>query len=148
MQHFVRDERSKERNSLMRVQRTLILPLGPQRSYLELIISYLLLIKLFFSLTTRCEQYKGYQKALQSLDNNSLKSSYKNLEAALARDGKSDIDANKLYVKLVFLQDFIPEGNMGPVEILQFLKRHDCFSIMQLSHEVLLTIPVTIALAE
>jgi hypothetical protein len=106
------------------------------------------LIKLFFSLTTRCEQYKGYRKALQSLDNNSLKSSYKNLEAALARDGKSDIDANKLYVKLLFLQDFIPEGNMGPVEILQFLKRHDCFSIMQLSHEVLLTIPVTIALAE
>ena len=37
---------------------------------------------------------------------------------------------------------------MGPVEILKFLKRHDCFPNASIAYRVLLTIPVTIALAE
>ncbi|KAG2651953.1 uncharacterized protein LOC120656263 [Panicum virgatum] len=101
-------------------------------------ISYFLSIvdQAISSLTTRFEQYQGYQKnfgflftsdELQSLDNQSLKSSCENLEAALSKDGKSDIDANDLYVELKFLQDFIPKENMDPVEILKFLKHHDCF---------------------
>jgi hypothetical protein len=47
------------------------------------------------------------------LDNKSLKSSFDNLEASLARDGKSDVDAKELYVELKLLQDFIPKENMG-----------------------------------
>ena len=77
-------------------------------------ISYFLSIvdQAISSLTTRFEQYQGYQKnfgflftsdELQSLDNQSLKSSCENLEAALSKDGKSDIDANDLYVELKFL---------------------------------------------
>ncbi|CAA0815808.1 General transcription factor 2-related zinc finger protein [Striga hermonthica] len=69
------------------------------------------------SLTTRFEQYQGYKKdfgflftsdALRSLDNKSLKSSCQHLGAVLKRDGQSDIDADDLYVELIFLQDFIP----------------------------------------
>jgi hypothetical protein len=83
------------------------------------------------SLIRRFEQYQSFQKifgflftseTLQSLDNKSLKSSCDNLEAALKKDGKSDIDANELYMDLKFIQDFIPKENMGPVEILKFLK--------------------------
>ena len=101
------------------------------------------------SLTTRFEQYQGYQKnfgflftsdELQSFDNQSLRSSCENLEAALSKDGKLDIDANELY-KLKFLQDFIPKENMGPVEILKFLKCHDCFPNATIAYRVLLTVP-------
>ncbi len=77
-----------------------------------------------------------------------MKSSCDNLESALKKDGKSDIDANELYVELKFLQDFIPKENMGPVELLKFLKRHDCFPNASIAYRVLLTIPVTVASAE
>ena len=46
------------------------------------------------------------------------------------------------------LRDFIPKGNMGPVEVLSFLKRHDCFPNASIAYRVLLTIPVTVASAE
>jgi hypothetical protein len=109
------------------------------------------------SLATRFKQYERYQRdfgflftsnILRSLDSNSLRSSCDNLEAALKRDGKSDIDANELYVELRFLQDFIPNEDMGPVDILKFLKRHDCFPNGTIAYRVLLTIPVTVASAE
>ncbi|KAG2589507.1 hypothetical protein PVAP13_5NG361343 [Panicum virgatum] len=88
-------------------------------------ISYFLSIvdQAISSLTTRFEQYQGYQKnfgflftsdELQSLDN----------------------------------QNFIPKENMGPVEILKFLRRHDCFPNVTIAYRVLLTIPVTVASAE
>jgi hypothetical protein len=109
------------------------------------------------SLTRRFEQYQGYQKmfgflftseTLQSLDNESLKSSCDNLEAALEKDGKSDIDANELYAELKFLQNFIPQENMGPLEIIKFLKRHNSFPNASIAYRVLLTIPVTVASSE
>ncbi|XP_066318594.1 uncharacterized protein [Miscanthus floridulus] len=109
------------------------------------------------SLETRFEQYKEYQKnfgflftseTLRSLDNQSLKSSCDNLEAVLKKDEKSDIDAKELYMELKFLQDFIPEERMGPVEILRFLKKHGCFPNATIAYRVLLTIPVTVASAE
>ncbi|XP_066313637.1 uncharacterized protein [Miscanthus floridulus] len=109
------------------------------------------------SLETRFEQYQEYQKnfgflftseTLRSLDNQSLKSSCDNLEAVLKKDEKSDIDAKELYMELKFLQDFIPEERMGPVEILRFLKEHGCFPNATIAYRVLLTIPVTVASAE
>lgn len=48
----------------------------------------------------------------------------------------------------MFLQDFIPEENMGPIEILKFLKRHDYFPNAIIAYRVLLTIPRTVASAE
>jgi len=109
------------------------------------------------SLTTRFEQYQSYQQnfgflftseTLQSLDDTSLKSSCDNIGAVLTKDGKSDVDANELYVELKFLQDFIPKENMGPIEILKFLKRHDYFPNASIAYRVLLTIPVIVASAE
>uniref|UniRef100_I1Q3J8 HAT C-terminal dimerisation domain-containing protein n=1 Tax=Oryza glaberrima TaxID=4538 RepID=I1Q3J8_ORYGL len=82
------------------------------------------------------------------MDNTSLKYSCDNLEATLKRDEKSDIDANELYTELRFLQDFIPKENMGPLEILKFLKRHDCFPNASIAYRILLTIHVTVASAE
>uniref|UniRef100_A0A453QDS6 HAT C-terminal dimerisation domain-containing protein n=1 Tax=Aegilops tauschii subsp. strangulata TaxID=200361 RepID=A0A453QDS6_AEGTS len=64
------------------------------------------------------------------------------------KDGKSDIDANELYAELMFLQNFMPKENIGPVEILKFLKRHDHFPNACIAYRVLLTIPVTVASAE
>ena len=77
-----------------------------------------------------------------------MKSSCDNLEAVLKRDGKSDIDANELYTKLRFLQDFIPRESMGPLEILKFLKWHDYFPKAAIAYRILLTTHVTVALAE
>ena len=68
-----------------------------------------------------------------------MRSSCDNLEAALKRDGKSYIDANELYVQLRFLQDFIPKEDMGPIDILKFLKRHDYFPNATIAYRVLLT---------
>uniref|UniRef100_A0A8I6WNY7 HAT C-terminal dimerisation domain-containing protein n=1 Tax=Hordeum vulgare subsp. vulgare TaxID=112509 RepID=A0A8I6WNY7_HORVV len=59
------------------------------------------------------------------------------------KDKQSDIDANELFVELKFLQNFMPKENIGPVEILNFLKRHDCFPNASIAYRVLLTIPVT-----
>jgi hypothetical protein len=130
--------------------------LSPEESFR---ISYFIPIvdQAISSLTTRFEQYQGYQKmfgflftseTLQSLDNESLKSSCDNLEAALEKDGKSDIDANELYAELKFLQNFIPQENMGPLEILKYMKRHNSFPNASIAYRVLLTIPVTVASAE
>jgi hypothetical protein len=76
------------------------------------------------------------------LYNKSLKSSCDNLEAALKKDGKSDIDANELYMELKFIQDFMPKENTRPIEILKFLKRHDSFPNTSIAYRILLTIQV------
>uniref|UniRef100_A0A8I7BEA1 HAT C-terminal dimerisation domain-containing protein n=1 Tax=Hordeum vulgare subsp. vulgare TaxID=112509 RepID=A0A8I7BEA1_HORVV len=64
------------------------------------------------------------------------------------KDKQSDIDANDLFVELQFLQNFMREENIGPLEILNFLKRHDCFPNASSAYRVLLTIPVTVASAQ
>uniref|UniRef100_A0A8I7BJ04 HAT C-terminal dimerisation domain-containing protein n=1 Tax=Hordeum vulgare subsp. vulgare TaxID=112509 RepID=A0A8I7BJ04_HORVV len=64
------------------------------------------------------------------------------------KDKQSDIDVNDLFVELQFLQNFMPEENIGPLEILNFLKRHHCFPNASIAYRVLWTIPVTIALAK
>jgi hypothetical protein len=63
------------------------------------------------------------------LDNKSVKSSCDNLEAALKKDEKSNIDANELYMELKFIQDFMPKENMGHIEIMKFLK---CMILFQM----------------
>ena len=86
--------------------------------------------------------------ALRSFDNDNLKSCCCHLESSLRRERQSDIDANDLYMELGFLQDFIPQENMDPVGILDFLKQHDYFPNATIAYRVLLTIPVTVASAE
>ena len=64
------------------------------------------------------------------------------------KDKQSDIDANDLFVELKFLQNLMPKENIGPIEILNFLKCHDCFPNASIAYRVLFTIPVTVASAE
>jgi len=109
------------------------------------------------SLTKRFEQYQGYEKTfgflftskkLCSLDDKSLLSSCARLEAALKSGDHSDIDGKELHVELKFLQDFIPKEDMGPLDILKFVKRMGCFPNVLVAYRILLTIPVTVASAE
>jgi hypothetical protein len=65
--------------------------------------------------------------------------SYENLEAALTKDEQSDINANDLYVELKFVREFIPKKIMEPVEVLNYLKRHDCFPNASIACRILLT---------
>nr|XP_034570001.1 uncharacterized protein LOC117834560 [Setaria viridis] len=63
------------------------------------------------SLTRRFEQYQ---------DDKSLLSSCARLEEALKSGEHSDIDGKELLVELMFLKDFIPKEDMGPLDILKF----------------------------
>jgi hypothetical protein len=47
------------------------------------------------------------------------------------------IDANDLYVELGFLQGFIPQNNIGPLEIQNFLEEHDYFPNATIAYRVL-----------
>ena len=87
-------------------------------------------------------------KKLCSLDDKSLLSSCARLEAALKSGDHSDIDGKELHVELKFLQDFIPKEDMGPLDILKFVKRMGCFPNALVAYRILLTIPVTVASAE
>jgi len=90
-----------------------------------------------------------YQKRQKKhKENLILKSSCDNLEAILKRDGKSDIDATERYGELRILRDFFPREDMGAIEILKILKRHDCFPNAAIAYRVLLTVPVAVALAK
>ncbi|GKA40753.1 zinc finger MYM-type protein 1-like protein [Tanacetum coccineum] len=109
------------------------------------------------SLRTRFEQYKEYEKVfgflfsthkLYSFDDNTLKSHCSHLEAALKNSERSDVDANDLYMELRLLSNYLPNKNLGPVDILNFLKERDVFPNAMIAYRVLLTIPVTVASAE
>nr|GEW79047.1 zinc finger MYM-type protein 1-like [Tanacetum cinerariifolium] len=82
------------------------------------------------SLRTRFEQYKNH------------------LEVALKNSERSDVDANDLYMELRLLSNYLPNKNLGPIDILNFLKERDVFPNAMIAYRVLLTIPVTVASAE
>ncbi|KAL6535284.1 hypothetical protein OROMI_026658 [Orobanche minor] len=66
----------------------------------------------------------------------------------LGRDKQSDVDGNELYVELKLFQEFLPPENMGPIDILKFLKGLGFFPNAIIAYRILLTIPVTVASAE
>jgi hypothetical protein len=45
-------------------------------------------------------------------------------------------------MELKFIQDFMLKENMGHIEILKFLKRHDSFPNTSIAYRILLTIQV------
>jgi len=85
---------------------------------------------------------------LKSSDNMTLESCCSNFEHALKHNEKSDIDGRELIVELRSLKDILPGEEMGPIEILRFLKGMSCFPNTIVACRILLTIPVTIASAE
>ncbi|GJU88943.1 zinc finger MYM-type protein 1-like protein [Tanacetum coccineum] len=85
---------------------------------------------------------------LYSFVDNTLKSHCSHLEVALKNSERSDVDANELYMELRLLSNYFPNKNLGPVDILNFLKERDFFPNAIIAYRVLLTIPVTMASAE
>ncbi|GJR74309.1 retrovirus-related pol polyprotein from transposon TNT 1-94 [Tanacetum coccineum] len=59
------------------------------------------------------------------------------LEAALKNGERSDIDANELFMELRLLDNFLPSENMGPVDVLTFLKQRDCFPNALIAYRLL-----------
>lgn len=53
-----------------------------------------------------------------------------------------------LYVELKSFQHFLPYEKLGALEILKLMKRVDCFTNSMIVYRILLTIPVTVAIAE
>lgn len=51
-------------------------------------------------------------------------------------------------MKLRLSKNLLPSENMGPTNILIFLKQLDCFPNRIIEYRLLLTIPVTVASAE
>ena len=85
---------------------------------------------------------------LQALDDISLKSCCKSLETSLKKDEQLDIDGNDLYTELKLLLHLLPKKKMTALDILNFLKRVDCFPNTSIAYRILLTIPITVASAE
>ncbi|XP_058733893.1 uncharacterized protein LOC131605566 [Vicia villosa] len=109
------------------------------------------------SLNKRFEQYQQYESVfgflftyqnLQSLDNATLESYCRRFEEALKHNEQCDIDGKELCVELRLLRDMLPAGNIGPIDILRFLKDMDFFPNTLIAYRILLTIPVTVASAE
>lgn len=71
-----------------------------------------------------------------------------NIETALQNDNQCDVDADDLYVELKLLQKNLPDEKMGAIDILNYLKRLDCFPNGCIAYRILLTILVTAASAE
>ena len=59
---------------------------------------------------------------LCSLDDKSLLSSCTQLEMALKSGQHSDVNGKDLHIVLMFFQDFISNKDMGPHDILKFVK--------------------------
>jgi hypothetical protein len=129
VQHFIKKRQIKRKRHFdENPEDTNIATQSPEESFRT---SYFIHIvdQAIVSLTTRFEQYQEYQKkfgflftseTLQSLDNQSLKSSCDNLEAVLKKDGKSDIDANELFMELKFVREFIPKEKMDLLKLCSF----------------------------
>ncbi|CAN1168171.1 Zinc finger MYM-type protein 1 [Linum perenne] len=109
------------------------------------------------SLSKRFEQYENFQsnfgflfssKKLYSLDDTCLKSSCMHIETILKNNDHYDIDGIDLYGELKLLQYFLPKEILHPLEILNYLKRVDCFPNAFIVYRILLTILVTVATAE
>ncbi|XP_058783350.1 uncharacterized protein LOC131658031 [Vicia villosa] len=109
------------------------------------------------SLNMRFEQYQQYESVfgflftsqiLQSLDDATLESCCSHLEATLKHNEQCDIDGKGLCLELKLLRDTLPVGNIGPIDILRFLKGMDFYPNTIIAYRVLLTIPVTVASAE
>jgi hypothetical protein len=115
-----------------------------ERIQLNDIIFYPWLIKLLLHLQRGLNNTKGSMKILFftskklcSVDDKSLLSCFARLEAAIKSGEYSDIDGKELHMELKFLQDFIPKGDIRPLDILKFVKRMGCFTNTLVAYRIL-----------
>jgi hypothetical protein len=84
---------------------------------------------------------------LRSLDDKSLMAGCVNMEDALKSKEHKDIDGTELFGELILIQDLLKKS-MGPLDILEFLKKRPFYPNAIIAYRILLTIPVTVASAE
>ena len=83
------------------------------------------------------------------MDSEELETSCNNLENKLRNGDISDIDGEDLFHELQLLQKHLPNDLHGTASaILNFLKKKNCYPTTCLAYRILLTIFVTVALAE
>ena len=85
---------------------------------------------------------------LNSIDDTKLKNYCDNLEIILKHESYSDLDGKDLFEELKVLRDILPKETKTAIEILNFLKKLNCFPNSFIAYKILLTIPVTVASAE
>ncbi|KAK9757274.1 hypothetical protein RND81_01G153200 [Saponaria officinalis] len=110
------------------------------------------------SLKIRFEQYQEFESIfgfmfstdkLNSIDDSMLESCCTNIQNVLKNNENSDVDGNVLYLDLEFFKELMPDTNMGPLAILNHMKKlGGCFPNAVTVYRILLTIPVTVASAE
>ncbi|XP_020257869.1 zinc finger MYM-type protein 1-like [Asparagus officinalis] len=119
---------------------------------------FLLLVdQIIGSLERRFEQYQTYEnifgflfrpEKLCAYHNDDLKACCANLANILKKGSCSDVDGDELFAELLILQNMLPSENMKAIDVLNFLKRMNCFPAASIAYRILLTIPVTVASAE
>ncbi|XP_022881097.1 uncharacterized protein LOC111398430 [Olea europaea var. sylvestris] len=93
------------------------------------------------------ESFRVDLKRLRSATFSSLFKSCLNLEKYLQHNGRSDISGDDLCSELQVLRYYIPSEATRAIEVLQYLKTLDvCFPNAYTAYQILLTIPVTVAL--
>ncbi|WOG86706.1 hypothetical protein DCAR_0205924 [Daucus carota subsp. sativus] len=109
------------------------------------------------SLEKRFEKFTTYEKKfgflfsykkLNSLNENNLKMACNNLELILKHKDASDVDCEELFQELKILRTILPKETTHVIDILNYLKRFDCFPNVFIAYRILLTIPITVASAE
>ncbi|XP_074303001.1 uncharacterized protein LOC141637415 [Silene latifolia] len=90
-----------------------------------------------------------YSSRLNSIDDLMLESCCVNLENVLRNNADSDIDGNALYLDLKFFKELMLDTCMGPLAILNHMKKvGGCFPNAVTTYRILLTTPITVASAE
>ncbi|KAK4720458.1 hypothetical protein R3W88_010691 [Solanum pinnatisectum] len=87
-------------------------------------------------------------KKLRSLDDENLKKYCLNLECSLKHNTHSDIDGLDLFSELKVLRKIIKAEDNTLIEIPNQIKRLDSFPNAYIAYRIMLTIPITVALAE
>ena len=109
------------------------------------------------SLTSRFDQLKEFEKIfgflfnsenLKSLDHSDLRDCCTTFVNTFSHDNKSDVELDDLFSELKVFQVTLPDQLMSASEILHFVKVADCYPNASIAYRILLTILVTVALAE
>ncbi|XP_073355545.1 uncharacterized protein [Aegilops tauschii subsp. strangulata] len=109
------------------------------------------------SLSSRFDQLKAFEDLfgflfnsnnLKSLDESSLRKSCTTFAKAFTHKKSQDVDLDDFFSELKVLQLTLPDALMSALEILQFVTAANCYPNVSVAYRILLTIPVTVALAE
>lgn len=85
---------------------------------------------------------------LKTLTDDELKTACLNLEDRLTFEEHSDINGLDLFSELKVLRETLDIKTNTPIEILNYIRKLDCFPNAYIAYRILLTIPITVAYAE